>query len=367
MPEIVRREGLRHNEFNAVTTSIEKVETADGRVLVCKRLGRHKPGAPDHWLASDDPTHWNYWRREADAYTSPALRESLVGTGLEIPAATVEEHVDQSDEDALDLWIDFVPGTPGVSFDLADHQALARGLGRWQAGPLMVSPTVEAEPWCSRGFIRSYSMSKPAPYELVDDPESWSQPIIRDCFPGMLRAGWARLLANRARLLDVIEHLPRTRCHLDVWAGNATRRPDGTVVLFDWSFFGDGALGEDIGNQVPDGVFDLFWPAERLAELETAVFGAYLDGLRAAGWDGDHRVVRLGMVASCVKYALAAAHDAGRGVQPHQRRLLARGVAHAEVHGARHRPGPPGHLVRRGPRAGRPPGLLTWVTEYHAR
>jgi hypothetical protein len=295
--DIVGREGLRHNEFNAVTASIEKVETADGRVLVCKRLGRHKPNAPDHWLASDDPTHWNYWRREAEAYLSPVLRESLAGTGLEIPRATVEEHEAETSDDGVTLWIDYVPGTPGVSFDLVDHQALARGLGRWQAGPPL------AEPWCSRGFIRAYSSSKPAPYELVGDPEPWSQPIIRDCFPGVLRAGWPRLLANRERLLGVLERLPRTRCHLDVWAGNATRRPDGTVALFDWSFCGDGALGEDIGNQVPDGVFDLFWPAERLAEVEAAVFGAYLDGLRSAGWDGDHRVVRLGMVASCVKYA----------------------------------------------------------------
>ncbi len=73
--DIVGREPLRHNELNAVTTSIDKVETADGRMLVCKRIGQHKPAAPDHWLASDDPRHWNWWRREADAYASAALRD----------------------------------------------------------------------------------------------------------------------------------------------------------------------------------------------------------------------------------------------------------------------------------------------------
>src|SRR4051794_29695534 len=213
-------------------------------------------------------------------------------TGLEIPMATVAE-----DADGITVLMEFVPGIEGTRFDLADHQALARGLGRWQAqGPI-------DEPWCSRGFLRAYSGSKPAPYELLDDDAAWAQPIVRECWPTSLRDGWLRLVANRERLLGIMEKLPRTRCHLDVWAGNTTRRTDGRVALFDWSFTGDGAVGEDVGNQVPDGVFDLFWPAERIGELDEAVFGAYLDGLRQAGWEGDHRQVRLGMTAACVKYA----------------------------------------------------------------
>jgi hypothetical protein len=119
----------------------------------------------------------------------------------------------------------------------------------------------------------------------------------------MLRDGWKRLVANRERLLSIMERLPRTRGHLDVWAGNTTRRVDGTVALFDWSFTGDAAFGEDVGNQVPDGVFDLFWPAERVGELDEAVCQAYLDGLRSGGWEGDPRTVRLGMTAASVKYA----------------------------------------------------------------
>jgi len=290
--EIVGSEPLRHNEHNAVTASIDRVETADGRTLVRKRIGRVKPGSPDHWQASDDPHHWNFWRREADAYTSDALRASLDGTGLEIPAATVEP-----DDDGITMWIDFVPGVPGTAFELADYEALARGLGRWQAqGPI-------EQAWTSKGFLRAYSGSKPARYELLDDDSAWNQPIVRDSWPGLLRDGWRRLVANRERLLAIMEALPRTRCHLDVWAANTSRRLDGRTALFDWSFTGDGTFGEDIGNLVPDGVFDLFWSAGRIGELDEAVFAAYVDGLRQAGWDGDHREVRLGMTAACVKYA----------------------------------------------------------------
>ena len=180
-------------------------------------------------------------------------------------------------------------------------------------------------PWGSRGFLRAYSGSKPARFDLLDDDAAWAQPIVRDCFPGMLRDGWKRLVANRERLLSIMEALPRTRGHLDVWAGNTTRRIDGTVALFDWSFTGDAAFGEDIGNQVPDGVFDLFWPAERIGELDEAVF-ARLPRRPAAGRMG-RRSPRgaAGHDRGGVKYAWLLPADAGGGLRPGRAGLLARG------------------------------------------
>ncbi|GAA2210970.1 hypothetical protein GCM10009850_064290 [Nonomuraea monospora] len=77
---------------------------------------------------------------------------------------------------------------------------------------------------------------------------------------------------------------------------------DGGIVLLDWAFAGDGALGEDVGNYVPDSVFDLYVPAARLPELDAAVCGGYLRGLREAGWRGHERLVRLAVCASAVKY-----------------------------------------------------------------
>lgn len=86
---------------------------------------------------------------------------------------------------------------------------------------------------------------------------------------------WLRLLAHRDELLTVMERLPRTRSHLDVWVSNQIRRPTGDVVLVDWAFAGDGAIGEDLGNHIPDATFDLFWPSEDIGELEAACFDAY--------------------------------------------------------------------------------------------
>ena len=137
---------------------------------------------------------------------------------------------------------------------------------------------------------------------ILYSDEAWRRALVRDNFPSGLRRGLVRLHEERERFFSLMERLPRTLCHVDVWPNNLFARKDGTFTLVDWSFVGEGALGEDIGNLVPDSVFDLFVPARKLAVLEREVFGGYLTGLRQAGWDGDERVVRLGMCASAVKY-----------------------------------------------------------------
>ena len=79
-------EPLRHNTANAVTGGVDRVRGANGQRLVRKRL--HGPSTrvgSGLWAASDDPTHWNYWRREIEAYADPELSAALAGTGLRLP------------------------------------------------------------------------------------------------------------------------------------------------------------------------------------------------------------------------------------------------------------------------------------------
>lgn len=288
------RERLRFNPNNAATGTVERVRSSDGSTRVLKQLRRAGTGAsaPAHWQSSTRTADWNYWAREADVYSDPHLRRSLADTGLDLPAAEVAVG-----EDTIELWLEDVPGTPGTEFELLDHVAVAAGRGRWQARPLHPNPA-----WASRGFLRSYATTRPADYQLIDEDSAWEQPLIRGNWPADLREGWTRLVAHQDDLFDVMEQLPRTLCHLDAWVSNVIRRPTGEIVLLDWAFAGDGAVGEDLGNYLPDAVSDLFWPAERLAELETACWPAYLAGLHDRGWSGSDRDARLGLVASCVKY-----------------------------------------------------------------
>jgi hypothetical protein len=299
---------LRHNPLNAVTATVERLKDATGRTVIYKEL-RKPIGVDDAWAASGDPRHWNYWRREVEVYQDASLRQQLQGTGLALPEAKVVEQPDGG----ASMYLEDIAGRPGTEFSLSDHAALARACGRWQARP------ASEVPWTSTGFLRTYSCSRAAPWDLLDDDAAWQQPLVAENWPAGLRAGWLRLVAHRNELLDLIERLPRARCHLDLWVSNVIRRPTGEIALLDWAFTGDGALGEDIGNHIPDAVFDLFWPAEQLPELVEVCIENYLDGLAEAGWRGDPDLVRLAIAASCVKYAWLLPGNLSRASDPTQR------------------------------------------------
>ncbi|MEV4360431.1 hypothetical protein [Nonomuraea sp. NPDC049625] len=283
-------EPLTHNPLNAVTGGIWRVRRGS-RSAVLKVLTRRKEGGAG-WGHSDDPRHWNYWRREADVYAD-GLPGLWAGSGVAAPKLL--ELVERDDGD-LALWTEDVAGRPGTTWDLGRHTLFGRQLGLAQGAAGRVE-----RPWSSRSFLRDYLGSKPVPYELLEDDAAWRHPLVAENFPPGLRGELVRLHRDREEFLAVLESLPRALCHLDVWPSNVIDR-DGESVLVDWAFAGDGALGEDVGNHIPDSVFDLFLPAALLPALDAAVHGAYVRGLRDSGWRGDERLVRLAVCASAVKY-----------------------------------------------------------------
>jgi hypothetical protein len=326
---------LTHNPKNGVTAGVWAVEAGE-RSAVLKVLTRTKE-ATGRWAASDDPRHWNYWRREADVYASGLAR---VWEPYGIRAPRLLACVERADGDVA-LWLERVRGEAATDWEVPRHVEHARRLGVAQgslcagrgsldaAGPgspdaagrgnpsaagregvrtargnLRTAPegprTVD-EPWLSHRFLRQYVGSNTLGQELLDDDEAWRRPLVRDNFPDGLRRGMVRLHHDREWFLQVMESLPRALSHLDQWPANV--RSDGPdSVLFDWAFTGDGALGEDLGNYLPDSVFDLFVPAARLPGYAATAYEAYLRGLRESGWRGDERLVRLGVCASAVKY-----------------------------------------------------------------
>ncbi|WP_128431206.1 aminoglycoside phosphotransferase [Streptomyces cyaneus] len=284
-------EPLTHNPKNGVTAGVWRVRAGD-RSAVLKVLTRNKEAA-GHWAASDDPRHWNYWRREAHVYES-GLARTWQPYGIRAPRLLAS--APRADGD-IALWLEDVPGEAGPSWSLARHIEHARRLGAAQ-GAAVPGP---AQPWFSHRFLREYIGGNTLGQELLDEDEAWEQPLVRDHFPAGLRHEMVRLHHDREWFLQIMESLPRTLSHLDHWPANLRAHgPDD--VLFDWAFTGDGALGEDLGNYLPDSVFDLFVPAARLPEYAAAAYEAYLHGLRESGWRGDEHLVRLAVCASAVKY-----------------------------------------------------------------
>ena len=282
-------EPLPHNRASGVTQDLFRERRGD-RSVVVKRIGRRTEGVPRHWLPSEDPRHWNYWQREVLVYAE-GLPERLRLGAPDVVA------IDRRDDGSVDVVLEDVEGRGAAELTLDDLAATAAALGRSQGHPV---PRADDD-WLSRGFLRAYTTAKPYDRSLLYDDGAWADPLVATHFAG-LRDRLVELHEQRDWYFGVIERAEPTVCHLDCWMNNVLRRPDGRVAFVDWAFVGEGARGEDPSNLVIDSVMDLLWPIDRLRDLDTAVYEAYLDGLREAGWEGDERRIRLQMCASAVKY-----------------------------------------------------------------
>lgn len=313
----VAAEELPHNRW--LSPGVWRVRTREGQPAVLKySRSDRSPGATPmdaHWTARDhDPRRWTYWCRESLAYQQN-LAEAYDGSCIRAPACL---GLDVDGSDAV-LLLEWVPGEPGEGWPVSSYGPAAEALGRAQA-PFLLGRPMPPFPWLSNHFLREYSSEKQVTWELLDDDDAWAHPVVLQTFPAGLREAVLFVHAHRERLYQISESLPRTLCHLDFWPKNLFRVAGGETVLIDWSFAGDGAVGEDVGNLVPDAVFDHFVTADQMPRLEQAVYDGYLRGLRAAGWHDDPRLVQLGMWSSAVKYDWLAPFTLAQARQERQYR-----------------------------------------------
>ena len=122
-----------------------------------------------------------------------------------------------------------------------------------------------------------------------------------DLFPDDSLSRILRLWENRQSLLTRLDQLPHTLCHRDAFRRNLRVRQGAAgqlqTVLLDWAKTGIGLLGEEL---VPLFALTLrFFAVDlaRIAELDALIFAGYVEGLRAAGWQGDARLARFGFTA----------------------------------------------------------------------
>jgi hypothetical protein len=77
-----------------------------------------------------------------------------------------------------------------------------------------------------------------------------------------------------------------------------------STVLLDWSFVGEGGIGEDLANLIVDSVADGLMDAALLPEINERATDAYVEGLREGGYTGGADGVRDAVVAAgAAKYA----------------------------------------------------------------
>ena len=246
--------------------------------------------------ASDAPTHWRYWRREALAYESGLLTDLPPGlTAPRLYAVTEQEGL-------LLLWLEeIVEARPGP-WPLERHVLAASHLGRFNAA--FAGAALPGQPWLSVTFLRDWCARWLGP--LTEHmPTIRRHPTLGRYWTDDLVARTQRLVDDWEMLLMAVERLPQSLGHGDATRLNllARQRPDGTeeTVAIDWAFVGHFALGQEIAQTVVANAAVLAVEPEQLPALDEMVFTAYLEGLRTGGWTGDKRQARL---AYCIDAAL---------------------------------------------------------------
>jgi len=285
---VVAVEPLRHAQGNAAIGGIWRVRGTAGSAVLKLATPPAPQTAPAAWPTSDEPAHWNYWRRETLAYSS-----QLAATAYrdQITAPAWLEANPRADG-SVELWLADVSGTGGFDWPVPRLARFAYELGAAQA---RWARRVPDAPWLSRRWLAQYLAQGPSRFVRTDAAD-WDHPAAA-AWPAEVRRQLRRLWADQSRALAVAEAAEHTLCHLDVWPANLIDDA-GTSVLLDWAFAGEGAVGEDAANLIADSCADGLMDAALLPEIAVSVTDRYLAGLRDGGWSGSDDAVR-SAIAAC--------------------------------------------------------------------
>jgi hypothetical protein len=121
---------------------------------------------------------------------------------------------------------------------------------------------------------------------------------VRAALGGDFGRRYAAAWARADDLAAAVDRLPATFVHRDAFRANLMRRGDGLLAI-DWALAGPGRLGEELFKMLLGSCALLHWEGGA-ATLDAAIFPAYVDGLREAGWVGDELQVRFGYAARAV-------------------------------------------------------------------
>lgn len=230
-----------------------------------------------------DESHWNYWRREPLLFASGLLND--------LPAGFVAPRFygwSERPGNRSWLWLEDVADSR-TNWSPARYELAALHLGRFN-GAYLAQRDLPAYRWLSRRAARQ-----------VIEGTLPVLPSIEDRVPGIRDHPVIRFMRTAAPVLDALEGLPQTFCHLDAGYPNLMSRPGPTggeeTIAIDWALAGISPVGADLSQLVVD---EQSTTGFGVLDNESALFHSYCAGLRDAGWDGDPDLVRFGYLAFLV-------------------------------------------------------------------
>ncbi len=226
------------------------------------------------------------WRTEALAYGSD-LGDRLPD-GLAMARAL---GVFELDELSNAVWLEEVP-VVDREWDLARSTRAAHLLGRHAASPSVreLLPSVG-----HTNTVRMYHEGRLEMQVLpiLREEDVWHHPLVAGAFDDRLRGRLQEAASHSSEYADELDAMPFLASHGDACPNNLLAR-EGTedFVLIDYGFWGPGPVGFDLAQLLVGDVQVGRRSSDDLAEVEDAILGAYLDGLRAEACDIPDSVVR---------------------------------------------------------------------------
>ena len=227
------------------------------------------------------------WRTEPLIYRSDLA--SRLPPGLTMPRVAA---VRDLDEKSAAVWMEEIPAVPRV-WTVEQLSEAAYLLGRLAARPA-VQELAGIAGFADGRAVRAYAEGRLSHQVLpiLRSDGIWRHPLVAMTFDADLRE---RLLAAAdlvGSYVDELEQLPTGASHGDACTNNLLVRPDGTLVLIDFGFWGPQPWGFDLGQLVIGDVQLGRTPADGLPEMDRVCTAGYVEGLRAEGCDVDAAVVR---------------------------------------------------------------------------
>ncbi len=241
-----------------------------------------------NYSEGDDPSHWNYWKRELLIYQSGWL------DGL--PEGICAPHCYDAVEmpgSIAGMWLEDINDTYSGSWPLHRYALAARHLGRLN-GIYISRRELPSFPWLSRQRSRQWLDS----IAWQDFP--WDHPLVWQQYPNPELDSFRSMLYDHERFLARLDQLPKTICHGDTNPANfishhSQRKLEQTVAM-DWSLAGIEPLGDDLGQLVYGTYLNL--KSYRLNDISETLFTSYINGLQDSSCRVDTQLVRFGYTAS---------------------------------------------------------------------
>lgn len=249
-----------------------------------------------------DEPGMDYWRREALAYQSGLLAELPAGVRAPRCYGMSEQ------PGSAWIWLEDLGEDSRQPWTLEHFQRAARHLGRL-GGTYLTGTPLPTAPWLCASLWRGFYADGDWWARFIDPASpnnAWQRPLVQAVFTETLRARVLQIWEEKWQWIAANERLPQVFCHNDAHRLNLNLRAaaDGQeeLVVLDWGFCGNGALGNDLGELVGTSLSTFAADPANAAGLEESVLEGYIAGLRDAGWQGDTQLARVGYLIALALY-----------------------------------------------------------------